>query len=465
MKQVTLFFTFLLLLSMSSSAQKTTFDIASFIAPADWKKADVGGVVVYTGIDNAKGRLCVLSIYKSTAGSGDAATDFAREWDSKVVKKFGCSSSPQIQNGDAKSGWQSKIGVDTFLQKGRKMMAILTTLTGEGKTICLLALTNDNSYINDLDVFYKSFEIAAAQTTNGNAGNQTTDSNNGAQPQSGTAGITYTLPADWKPKQTNSKIVAVSSPLLECTDDSYYTLFVLPTITYDGDLEAYGQKLHKAYFYQADPSLTYRNESRRVVKGIDESGREFLSYEDGSCAFLSDNCWHYGMVYLIRTGNQVVAFMLELKPQNRNRTGPPSDFTIYFLYSCLPLNNTWKKFLSSVKFNNEANKKTYSADNLVGTWESRLLLGASIWGYVSSMPLQKYHFEAGGRWQSQKMATENNFGTYAVKDNKLVVTDGSGKTTSYRFRLEKVFEYRNWNTYLILYDANGIESKLYIINE
>jgi hypothetical protein len=101
----------------------------------------------------------------------------------------------------------------------------------------------------------------------------------------------------------------------------------------------------------------------------------------------------------------------------------------------------------------------------VGTWESRLTLGASIWGYVSSMPLQKYHFEEGGRWQSQKMATENNFGTYAVKDNKLVVTDGAGKTTSYRFRVEKVFEYNNWNTYLILYDANGIESKLYIINE
>ena len=101
----------------------------------------------------------------------------------------------------------------------------------------------------------------------------------------------------------------------------------------------------------------------------------------------------------------------------------------------------------------------------MGTWESRLVLGASIWGYVSSLPLQKYHFEEGGRWQSQKMATENNFGTYKVKDNKLVITDGSGKTVSYKFRVEKIFEYRVWNTYLILYDANGIESKLYIINE
>jgi hypothetical protein len=465
MKQVTLFFTFLSLLAISSIAQKSTFDIASYNAPADWKKADVGGVVVYTGIDNAKGRLCVLSIYKSTAGSGDAATDFTREWDSKVVKKFGCSSSPQIQNGEAKSGWQSKIGVDTFSQKGRKMMAILTTLTGEGKTICLLALTNDNSYINDLDVFYKSFEITATQVTNSNAGNQTTDTNIGAQPQSGTAGITYTLPADWKPKQTNNKIVAVSSPLLECTDQSYYTLFVLGTASYDGDLEEYAGNIYKAYFYQDDPVLKYKTEGRRIVKGIDEYGREFLSYENGSWGFASDNCWHYGLVYLIRTGNQVAAFMLELKPQNKDKNGPPSYFTTYFLYSCLPLNNTWKKFLSSVKFNNEANKKTYSADNLVGTWESRLVLGASIWGYVSSMPLQKYHFEEGGRWQSQKMATENNFGTYAVKDNKLVVTDGSGKTASYKFRVEKIFEYRVWNTYLILFDANGIESKLYIINE
>jgi hypothetical protein len=426
-------------------------------------------VLVYTGIDNAKGRLCVLSIYKSTEGSGDAATDFAREWDSKVVKKFGCTSSPQTQNGEAKSGWQCMIGVDTFSQKGRRMMAILTTLTGDGKTICLLALTNDNTYINDLDAFYKSFEITDTHLADGNTGNQTTDTNTdtnmGAQSQTGSSGITYTIPADWKPKSTGGNIASFVSPLLECTDESYYTLFVLGTTTYDGDLEAYGEKLFKSYFYQEDPAITYRNTSRRVVKGIDEYGREFLSYEDGSRPFKSDNSWHYGMVYLIRSGNQLAAFMLELKPQNRDKTGPPSDFTIYFLYSCTPLNTAWKKFVASVKFNNEGNKKTYSADNLVGTWESRLVLGASIWGYVSSLPLQKYHFEEGGRWQSQQMATENNFGTYAVKNNKLVITDGKGKTMSYKFRIEKVFEYRNWNTYLILYDANGIESKLYTIND
>jgi hypothetical protein len=171
------------------------------------------------------------------------------------------------------------------------------------------------------------------------------------------------------------------------------------------------------------------------------------------------------MVYLIRTGNQVAAFTLELRPQNRDRYMPPSSMTIYFLYSCIVLNNTWKKFLSSVKFLNGSVKKTYNADNLVGTWESRLELGATIWGYVSSLPLQKYHFEEGGRWQSQKMAVENNFGTYTVKDNKLVITDGSGKTVSYKFRVEKIFEYNNWNTWLILFDANGIESKLYIVNE
>jgi len=455
----------LFLCNRNGVAQQTTFDISSFTAPEGWKKNDVGEVVVYTGIDNAKNRLCMLSIYKSTAGSGDAATDFAREWDSKVVKKFGCSSTPQTQKAETKSGWQSLVGVDTFSQKGRKMLAILTTLTSPDKTICLLALTNDNSYISDLDAFYKSFDIINAQADPGNNTNSTTDANIGNQIQSGSQGITYTLPANWKPKPSSGNIVAVASPLLECTDQSYYTLFVLGTTTYDGDLEDYAEKLHKTYFYQEDPALTYRNEGRRVVKGIDEYCRDFLSYENGSSAFKSDNCWHYGMVYLLRTGNQVAAFLLELKPQNRDRNMPPSSGTIYFLYNCIALNNTWKKFIGSVQFNNEANKKTYSADNLVGTWESRLVLGASIWGYVSSLPLQKYHFEEGGRWQSQKMATENNFGTYKVKDNKLVITDGSGKTVSYKFRVEKIFEYRVWNTYLILYDANGIESKLYIINE
>lgn len=465
MRQSILFFILLFLLATSCLAQKTIFDIASFTEPAAWKKADAGGVVVYTGIDNSKGRLCILSIYKSTSGSGDPNTDFVREWDTKVVKKFGCSSTPQIQNGDPKSGWQSHIGVDTFSQKGRKMMVILTTLTGINKTISLLAITNDKSYISDLDNFYKSLEIINPQPADNNTGTPTTGYNSNTRPTNISQGITYTLPEDWKPRITNNKIVAVSSPLLECTDQSYYTLFVLGTTIYDGDLEEYAGNIYKTYFYQEDPVFKYKTEGRRIVKGIDENGREYLSYENGSWGFASDNCWHDGLVYVVRTGNQVAAFMLELKPQNRDKNGPPSHFTIYFLYNCIALNNTWKKFLSTIKFNNEGNKKTYNADNLVGTWESRLVLGASIWGYVSSMPLQKYHFEEGGRWQSQKMATENNFGTYAVKDNKLVITDGAGKNASYKFRVEKIFEYRAWNTYLILFDANGVESKLYIINE
>jgi hypothetical protein len=46
-----------------------------------------------------------------------------------------------------------------------------------------------------------------------------------------------------------------------------------------------------------------------------------------------------------------------------------------------------------------------------------------------------------------------------------VVTDGAGKTASYKLRVEKIFEYRVWNTYLTLFDANGLETKLNIINE
>lgn len=459
MKKAFLLFA-LVVFKFAAFAQQTTHDLATFTAPAGWKKQEQGTVLGYIATDEKKGRLCVLNIFKSTDGSGDANTDFIREWKEKVLSKFPVTANPASEPADPKPGWESRMAADTFIQDGRKLMVLLTTLTGYHKTVSLLAITNDKTYITDLQAFYKTLSLSkpgneAAQQPSTNEAVSTTT---GVQTSAGN--LTYTPPAEWTENPLKGSIRSFSSPLLECTDQSYYTLFALGTTAFTGDLQEYAKMIHKIYFYQADPILQYPEAGRRVVKGIDESGREFLSYEAPSVVFKSDNSWHWGMVYLVRTGGVVASFMLELRPQNREKFSPPSYFTLYFLYDCKQLQSVWNRFITTIKLANQQKKETYNPEDLVGNWECRVTLGATIWGFYSSMPIQKYHFADDGRWQSERMITENNFGKYGINGNQLSIVDGAGKKISYKFKLEKTFEYNTWHRYLTLYDTNGAETKL-----
>ena len=100
-------------------------------------------------------------------------------------------------------------------------------------------------------------------------------------------------------------------------------------------------------------------------------------------------------------------------------------------------------------------------DDLLGKWESRIILGATNWGLVNSQVMEKYTFTDDGRYQSNKMHTGNSYGKYSVKGNKLSITDAAGKTTSYNFKLESKFEYGSWHRELTLYDVNGKETTLH----
>lgn len=99
-------------------------------------------------------------------------------------------------------------------------------------------------------------------------------------------------------------------------------------------------------------------------------------------------------------------------------------------------------------------------NNLLGNWESRVILGANNWGLVNSQVSATYTFMEDGRYQSLKMHAGNNYGRYSVQGNKLTITDASGKAMTYDFKLESKFEYGSWHRELSSYDATGKESIL-----
>jgi hypothetical protein len=452
-------FAWLFLLTANStplSAQTQKFDVFKFQEPRGWKKDTKTGLITYNTSDEKKGTYCMIALYASKPGTGVVAQDFDDAWKT-VATPLGVTEAPQISEGTETNGWKILTGNAVFALAGGKSILILNCFSGYGKTAGIMISFNDAGYQKLVESFLNTADIIALSNTaplnNNNAANTIIPNNAGA------AGFTYTAPRGWTESKTANGTIAIASPLLECKEYSYYSIQVLPQITYTGNLQQYAHDLHKSRFYEQNSWRQYMEGDKRVVKGIDKNGYEFLSYETSAALFNSDRNYHYGMVYLLRSGNQMIPVVLELRPINGDRNAPPTEI-LYFLAGCNPLKSAWNKFVGSVKFTAPQKAESYLPDDLLGKWESRVILGATNWGFVNSQVMEKYTFTDDGRYQSQKMMAGDNYGKYSVKGNKITITDAAGKSTSYNFKLESLFEYGAWHRELTLYDATGKETVL-----
>lgn len=435
------------------NAQTQKFDVFTYTAPAGWVKSTSNGVVMYTITDEKKGTYCMLALYASRPGTGSVESDFDAAWD-KIAVAMGVTDPPQKQPGEDAKGWKTLLGTGTFKLSGGVSAIIMNTFSSADKTTNLVFTFNDAGYQNAMEKFTAGLDLTEAGKADKTSSPIITDNTNSTQ-----SAINYTPPRDWNETKNPDGSADIISPLLECKEYSYYTIHILPPISYTGSLQQYAHDLHKARFYEQNDWRQYMEGDKRIVKGINQNGNEFLSYETGAALFNSDRNYHYGMVYVLKSGNSIIPVILELKPINADRNSPPTE-VLNFLAGCKPLKGAWNKFISTLKFNTQQKAAAYLPEDLLGKWESRIILGATNWGLVDTRIVEKYTFMEDGRYQSQKMMVGNNYGKYSVSGNKITITDASGKTASYKFKLESLFEYGSWHRELTLYDASGKESIL-----
>lgn len=445
-----------LLLNNSSNAQTASFDIFSYTEPSGFIKNSQAGVITYSTSNDTNGTYCMIVIGSSSTGSGNQLKDFNAQWE-KIAKPFNPKTKPEVHKGDPLNNWKVLTGVAQFDKGGTRGALLLSTYSGKVKCASIMYLLNDSSYQKILDDFSKQITISNDGISNDNAADPTGSSSSPA------ATFTYTAPNEWTPVETANGGAGFISPLLECTDNSIYKLYVLPKTVYTGNLQEYARQMHKAYFYQANnPYLSYNESDKRIVKGIDDKGREYLSFETPAHSF-DDNTWRYGMVYLLRNGDNMASFILELQPVDRNKSGPPTS--VYnFTDGCPALKTAWKKFLSSVAFSNTAQAKTTVPGELEGTWTSRVHLGwstiAGQYSVENSQVVEKYTFNDNGKYLKDEFAKGKTSGTFSISGNKISFADAAGKKYNYPFTLTSIFEYGSWHRALSFYDANGREIKL-----
>lgn len=145
------------LLCTVASAQPQTFDITSFTAPSGWAMEEKATLRVYSRIDgNDWGQ---IGIYRHVPSKGSAEADFANEWQTLVAGPHKVTQTPDqsdvVQAGD----WKVITGSGLWHSQGRDVAAVLTTLTGKGVCVSILANVTNQNYAKDYQAMLETVNL------------------------------------------------------------------------------------------------------------------------------------------------------------------------------------------------------------------------------------------------------------------------------------------------------------------
>ncbi len=174
MKQNIAFVFVLCIITSLSFAQKETFDITTYSSPKGWEKDVKKNAVNYKIIDQQKKTWCQIGIYRSTATKGSVDQDFNSDWQELIVANYKITAAPKMTSIPDADGWKIKSGGSAYSFNNSNAMVMLTTISGYGKTVSIVAVTNNPDYGADIQNFIASIELnkqdaitpSSATTTN-----------------------------------------------------------------------------------------------------------------------------------------------------------------------------------------------------------------------------------------------------------------------------------------------------------
>ena len=91
-------------------------------------------------------------------GLAKAESDFVREWNNLIAKPFGVAARPKTET-ETIDEWTATSGGSAVNFNGTDAIAFLTVRSGNGKTVSILGLFNDESYATKLLTFNSSIDI------------------------------------------------------------------------------------------------------------------------------------------------------------------------------------------------------------------------------------------------------------------------------------------------------------------
>jgi len=153
-----------LFFAYSSFAQKKeTFDLTTYTPPAGWTKSgdnnNVNNVISYTIISNQTRTYCQIGIYASTNSKGSLKADFESEWQGLIMKTYKPAKQPEGISKTLDNDWSAQVGASPFEFDGAQSVATLVTMSGHGRCISIVILTNTKDYQPLIDTFLESIVL------------------------------------------------------------------------------------------------------------------------------------------------------------------------------------------------------------------------------------------------------------------------------------------------------------------
>jgi|SRR5215213_3725084 len=150
-----------LFVARAVAAQTEKLGLVQYTPPQGWAKSAKEHAVVFSDINQATGRFCFITLYTAGPSTGDPKSDFAREWNARVVQPWGAEANPKIEAVPDK-GWTAVAAAAPIVFSGNKAFALLTVVSGFGKTVSVLGVLNDDSYLAPLQAFVEKLDIDEA---------------------------------------------------------------------------------------------------------------------------------------------------------------------------------------------------------------------------------------------------------------------------------------------------------------
>ncbi|MGB3005230.1 MAG: hypothetical protein WBC06_01890 [Chitinophagaceae bacterium] len=144
--------------SITSAAQKQTFDITSFMPPKSWKKQQTENAVQFSKEDAAKGTYCMITLFKAIPGTANSKENFEAAWESVVKEMVKVTTAPEMLPPVSENGWEAQSGYGSFEMEDNKGVAVLVTSTGFEKMVNIIILTNTDVYEKDMTAFLESVD-------------------------------------------------------------------------------------------------------------------------------------------------------------------------------------------------------------------------------------------------------------------------------------------------------------------
>lgn len=147
------------LIPQTALGQTETLGIVKYASPAGMNKTPKENVVAFSEFNQTTGKYCIITLYGATPGTGNAQSDFAREWNNLVVKVFAKAPANPETGTESADGWTAIGGGAEVEGELGKAVAFLTVISGYARTVSILGVFNDAGYTARVDSFITSIEM------------------------------------------------------------------------------------------------------------------------------------------------------------------------------------------------------------------------------------------------------------------------------------------------------------------